>query len=157
MPSPQTLHNRRKIYIRVKSWLILAIFRVGFSGHGVLLCLKEVALCHRVRFNVSNAGFRVSSSGFRAKGVAVSFPETRGSDAGFRVKMPARNPLEKDIHTPMAHGQSTRIISRMSWSRTSRLSTKKSLSLACLVARRFGFRVSDFRIAASGQYLRSMG
>ena len=37
--------------------------------------------------------------------------------------------LENEIQTPMAQGQSTRIISMIERIRTSRLSTKKSLSL----------------------------
>jgi len=37
--------------------------------------------------------------------------------------------LEKGIQTPMAQGRSTKIISMIKWSRTSRLSTKNSLSL----------------------------
>ena len=44
--------------------------------------------------------------------------------------------LGMGIRTPMARGRSTKIISMMKWIRTSRLSTKISLSkfiLACLI------------------------
>ena len=37
--------------------------------------------------------------------------------------------MEKGIETPMAHGQSTKIIQMIKWIRTSRLSVKNSLSL----------------------------
>ena len=38
---------------------------------------------------------------------------------------------EKEIHTPMARGRSTKIISMIKWIRTSRLSIKDSLSRVC--------------------------
>ena len=38
--------------------------------------------------------------------------------------------MEKGIQTPMAQGRSTKIISMITWIRTSRLSIKNSLSLS---------------------------
>ena len=54
--------------------------------------------------------------------------------------------LEKGIHTPMAQGRSTKIISMIEWIRTSRLLTKKSLS-AEFARQRLG---KQFREAFAG-------
>ena len=48
--------------------------------------------------------------------------------------------LEKGIQTPMTQGRSTKIISKMKWIRTSRLSIKNSLS-PCMHARSSSWRL----------------
>jgi len=53
----------------------------------------------------------------------------------------AQGYLEKGIQTPVAQGRSTKIISMIMWTRTSRLSIKISLSGPHLVGHSFDMRV----------------